>query len=432
MTYERERSDGAHEPLSCTLDFVGYDGSESSYTSSTKSLEGETRWMKDYVSSNYLERSGRGEIVNNGMHSSKELRTASATTLITSEFLGGSNYNSYTFKNGWYLLRRNPITHEAINIDIDQLKTLAGTSAHASISAPEFQGLVFLAELRETLRFIRSPLASITNTVKRAKRNARRQKKAFSKLSKAKRQRIARSGRYSDTYQNKLVNGELALTDFMSANWLTYRYGIVPMQHDVLDFASAITLKAAPVDRKTARGYAYNSDTSTNDLYSTPSHLLVHKQVKTHRLVEVRAGVLYSWTHTDTFGMNLRELPGALWEAVPFSFMADWAINLADWVRAVTPKIGVVRHADWTSVKDVTYTESVGQVTGTDTPGQILSWDVTTPSSSFETLRSEEKVREPGTNIGFATYPIPFDGDLGTKRLIDTASILHQLLLSKI
>jgi len=430
--YRRVREQGEFTPITRTIDFVGYDGSTSSSSYDTKALEGETKYMVDYVTSNYAARSGKGDVIMSPMSSTVEQRTIYSSNLSVKEYLGGSNYNTYNMTNGYYMLSRALAYHMDIPIDINQLETLAGTAAAADISAPDFQGTVFLAELRETLRFLRAPLSTITNTVKRAKRQARKQKKEFSKLSLAKRRRIAQQGRYSTTYQGKLINGELALADFVSANWLQYRYGIVPLQHDIVDFMSALTLKAAPVNRKTARGYAFNTGSDSTVLTSSTGHVDITKNLQTTRRVEVRAGILYSWTHTDTFGMNLRELPIGLWEAIPGSFLFDWFSNAADVFRAITPKQGVTRHADWTTRVDVTESLSNGTMSSNDTPGEILSWDLITTPTSKESILTTKKKRDAGNKVGFATFPIPFEGELGTKRIIDSLSLLTQLLLSKI
>jgi hypothetical protein len=130
----------------------------------------------------------------------------------------------------------------------------------------------------------------------------------------------------------------------------------------------------------------------------------------------------------DTFGVHLNKLPAALWEAVPGSFIADWVVNIGSFLEAITPKAGTKVLGSCTVVKDTHNTSSTAEVTGHTTSG----YTVVTPARSSADLQKVSKNRYLDHRVGLASRPIPFSGSLGTKRVLDSISIITQLLGSKV
>jgi hypothetical protein len=61
------------------------------------------------------------------------------------------------------------------------------------------------------------------------------------------------------------------------------------------------------------------------------------------------AAVLASW------GLSPTQVASIIYEATPFSFMLDWAVNLGTWIRAVEPKphvevVDIIRTDKWSDI----------------------------------------------------------------------------------
>jgi len=432
--YVRFRERGGYTALPTTYLALNWDGTSVESVSERPDINGTYENMTDYVSSNFVKRSKAGEIFNKPMVSNKYIKNVEATTTILEKDVGGGNKNVYTYTGGQYLLggpswALGRATHLATDhlMDMDRLLTLAGTAAEANIESPEFYSLTFIAELRETMRFMRNPLRSIANTVQRAQRNAKKQRKNALKLRKKQLALPPKLRGHDPQYIEKFMDGALTTADFISANWLSYRYGIVPMQMDVADAVKAIQSLALQVDRKTARGFHEESH-EVSTTWNSTNLMDLEKDITTIRTQQVRAGVLYSADCRDTFGVELKQLPLALWEAIPLSFLTDWAHNLTDYYQAIVPKTGVKVYARWSTTKDIAKTTADGSMSSID--GSI--WSLATPGTSTEELETVLKSRIVRTQIGLSSKPTIFDGDLGLKRLIDVASLITQVLSSKI
>jgi hypothetical protein len=142
--------------------------------------------------------------------------------------------------------------------------------------------------------------------------------------------------------------------------------------------------------------------------------------------VNVRCGILYELDlDRSTFGFSLDEIPNAGWELLPFSFVADWFLNLGSWVSAVSPKIGVRKLGEWTVVRKNSFTHTQSYFTSAGA-GRIL----TGSGECNEFLNTRTTTRTPviETGIRFQTNPYPISGTtLGLKRLADSLTLLYQL-----
>jgi len=421
MRKSRERSRG--EIISQTSVTTSlYDNNGTQYFTKSKisgnQVTGQYEYMSDVVGSKFKTKSSRGGIVNNGMHQFKETREATATQLVLREDVALPMEHRYVYDGGHFLLQPSSgigfgqVVHPPNDIDFNQLIKLAGTSAQAGIQNPVFQGTVFLAELRETMKFLRNPLDSIGKLLRRADKRSKR-------LMRADRRRLSHFDR---TLRGKIESSRAYnLGNFVADTHLAYRYGFTPLAHDVNNIISAITNYNVPVDRKTSRGYAENASFYNETLEDDSTHGLFRKDVTSVHTVQVRAGILYRFSFSDTFGVRMEQIPSAAWEAVPFSFVGDWLFNLNDWIAAVTPKAGTDILSSWTTVTDTNTTEGFGSVSQ---PTSSSTRSVEIPSTSDELYVTVNKTRTPGHKIGIALHPLPFKGDLGIKRVADSIALL--------
>ena len=282
-------------------------------------------------------------------------------------------------------------------INGSDLRLQAMTTAVAGISAPEVQGLVSLAELRETISFLRRPAKAWTDFAKRAKRHKNR----GTRKDKAK-----------------------SVAQFLSDNWLSYRYGVRPIVMDVQNGMKALKYyNDKQPKRFTARGSASDSDTRTSN-YGLGVYSCEHQ---TKFEMNVRAGVLYELEEGyDVFGVNYSQIPVAAWEVIPFSFVADWFVNIGSYVEAITPKSGARELARWTTTKEVKTSDFSCIRTSVASPRELFG-----QAPGLEYLQTTSVTRVPSGTIGLVRNRLPFTGDIGTKRIVDAFALANNILLSK-
>lgn len=251
------------------------------------------------------------------------------------------------------------------------LATLAGTQAKASVMEPDVFALVELAEAKETFKLLAKPLDDTYEFIRKVQRS-----RGFR--------------RYAGSLGSYIAN-----------NWLKYRYGLTPLALSMQDVWSLVTADRSG-RRRTARGYASATATDSNSFVGTQyaAYGLSHSQTASLKR-SVRAGVLYEWNFDWVVqgGLSLSEIPSALYELVPYSFVEGWFGNLGDVIRAVTPRGGVKPLASWTTTRDeyhathdVTFQwKSPTGYTETQHPTFAQTREVKTTS------------RHPGLSVGYAS-----------------------------
>lgn len=350
--------------------------------------------MTDYVTPSYAAKSAQGRIINSPM------------TSVKSEYALDS-IQGWMFRNNsnctrseaptcprWLLAGQlSPVSHLPMtSVDLDTLKTLSGTEAAAGVTQPEFETQVFAAELRETLRFLRNPLATL--------------------------------GRAANNFaRGRRVNPATTSAEA----YLSYRYGLRPLMADARAVVSAVQSlgSARLATRRTSRGYreivriATSTDSFNEDYRYT-------RAVTTTTKVGVRAGILYDYTGTDAFnqlmGLRMSDILPAVYEGATLSFVLDWFVNLGDLIRAIQPHLGVRILSSWTSVKTVQ--ETVGNVTSVHLQPGFTS---TLNPSGTERLTTTTVDRSVGHSVGLAVEPTPFTRglDLNLGRVFDALALIH-------
>lgn len=409
-SYSRFRNSGGFDPLTYDMEQVDCQGALTVASGTLlEHANGTYRSMQDVVIPDFKKRVARGEVIVNPMDQVSITRMTVGTT---AKYASPCDPVDQTLAhtNGYRILHHNylgQLYHAPASTDVGSLKILAGTQALAGIASPEFEGMVFLAELRETMRMLRHPVAGYVAFLEKIKKIAR-----------------GTRGIGSDGRAYKI------LKDFIAGQWLHYRYGIMPLVHDAEALVKAIEALGHEEKRKTSRGFATDVDERNLMLSGTAGHWDVTKKVNTNQQTAVRAGILYSVDKSASFGMRLQDVPAAAWEAIPFSFVSDWFLNLGDWVRAITPKAGVKVLGSWTTVE----TETISSGTGSsefNPPQGSQSYSIEDPTS-YEVLVTTRKIRTPGVELGVAFEPLPFAGDFGAKRILDLSALARQLLKSKL
>jgi hypothetical protein len=133
-----------------------------------------------------------------------------------------------------------------------------------------------------------------------------------------------------------------ALAMGSAAAWLTYRYGLKPLLNDIESVLKGLK-KPVGKQRKTTRASLSQERT---DVQVKPSlDWGGHKsniQLVTLDQVKLRAMSLdeYVADLASNIGFTGKGLLGLPWELIPFSFVADWFINVGDFLYAYLPAFG--------------------------------------------------------------------------------------------
>lgn len=191
--------------------------------------------------------------------------------------------------------------------EIDRITQLAATKARNEVLNGEAELLVFLAELHKTFRLLLNPTRELASLFQKIRQHW-----------------LADKG-----------SNALSLVEYISKEWLKYRYGIMPLMYDIQGIIKALS-KDKKGDFHTARG----SETLeyVEDLPLVHMHGDVdtsYNWVTTDKVV-VKCGLIYSakMLTSDYLGFNLRSFPSAVWELIPFSFVIDWFVNVQAFVGA--------------------------------------------------------------------------------------------------
>lgn len=358
---------------------------------------GDYKLTTDVVTPRFHQRIKSGEIINNPFHSWKEKRTESFSNSHVRNNTGPSNaVRDQVVSPGYVFPSTDPTDPTANKIDIGRLQALAGTAAAARVLQPELQGLVDIAEFHKTMELFRVRTGYLNRHLDSLYRFA------------------AKKG--------KLRKG----VNFLSSNWLKYRYGIMPLVYS----AESVLLDMGKVRSKrvTARAEEEMTLEGASSQTATGTYWNCQFNHTFKRTVSVRAGLLYEYTGSyNELGLRATDVPAAAWELIPFSFVADWAVNMGDYIQAITPKVTARTLASWTTIHNewsrdtelVATWNSVSGVTEIARPGG---------SSHHETL---SKIRSPGLSVKPVFRVNAFQKASAPKRVIDAIALTVQLLQGK-
>lgn len=347
--------------------------------------------MQDIVTTKFRTRSKDGGIVNNPMYreTTSYTNAMSGTTFKPSS----TSKDVYTQDRGWgntlcgdlspAAATSRFVSGQPLYINTDGLISLAETKALANVSAPDVESLVELAEFKETLATLRNPLKGLDEYLRRKwRQKVKREERRVRYLVAKSRNRRSRFGREIPKPQLPKAGKEYTeLGQMLAGEWLKLRYGILPFIRSASAIVEALQkpYSARKTARATEKAVANHQEILT---YTVGAHVM-KLQVTYTREVEVRAGLLYDnvLTFNSQWGLNLHDIPSAIYEVVPFSFVVDWLLNLGDYIRALTPKVGVTTLASWVVVKDTTtITRQVISHTMT------LPWIATAPAGGVDTM----------------------------------------------
>lgn len=174
--------------------------------------------------------------------------------------------------------------------------------------------------------------------------------------------------------------------------YLAYRYGLKPIMKDVESVVKGMS-KAVGRVRQTSRGSSSYSDVKTTSGSWSGTPCVVTHNTKVTEVLTVRAMSLdeYTATFQSNIGFTDKGLITLPWELLPYSFVADWFLNIGDVVGAMVPVLGATQLGScYVAERSVT---SELTITGT-TPNS--GWSVTQSASGSDFCSSLHRFRVPG------------------------------------
>lgn len=316
---------------------------------------------------------------------------------------------------------------------IEKASAGAITSAYANVGSPDVALLTELAELKETIAFLYSPVKGMVNLTQRFRRHLKRveriNERAANKLAK-----WEKLPSHIKKKREKPVKPELPVfrvgrfqgTD-ISSSWLAYRYGLMPLIYTFQDVEALLKKRIeGPQPRATARGKeSFEKDVQLSSSFIHPegdSNFSVGNTTTGKAKVTCRAGVLYTpdFSLQAQLGLQWNRVPMALYEAIPLSFVTDWFHNGANAYDALTAEFRALEILGAWVVTTVDYECEFAQTMVPITLGASVS-----NGSTSGTTRGQWKIRKLAS---LSDVRVQTRVNLNSKRVADGLALIHSFL----
>lgn len=312
------------------------DGSSAGSTTynSASGAAGTYRSITDVVTKGYKKLSAQGHIMMNPLSLTYDTRSTSFDTLsFGPHSLWGTRKVEGTLACQWSIPPTRP-SWFATRIADAKSRTLL--RAHSKVAQEDFQGLVTVAEASKTASMIARPFGSALALLERiAARRAR------------------------------LVQRGATLAVASASAWLEYRLGWRPLLFDIEGIWTAYHKNTLYYDkpvRLVARAGDHDIKWFSPPVVTQsvqPGLTSVTMASEYDHQAKVTSGVLYELfdgtleaATARRMGMRLSDVPAAVWEIVPLSFVVDRFVDIGTWLQAITPKPGVRILGSWSTTID--------------------------------------------------------------------------------
>jgi len=300
----RKRSIGPHYEDRITRNHKGVIVHSSNWT-----IHLEHEEISDVVTDNYHKRIAEGEIINNPcVYGKKGVRRETYPTVGLTNLQSG---NKYTINGGSNTLRllevSRLISETKTKRELKVLETVEKEAKLRALSNIDRTPYAFgedVGEIRETLKFISRPLASLSDL-----------SKSFQK----------------DVKKSRIRDKTKAQADV----WNTYRFAASPLVRSIYSaYEAATTDEDTLPERLTARGFSKNFDVvswNSERANAASTYRFVHNDSAD---IDGHASILYEITNPMRFlkfklGLRTKDLPLTAWQLVPLSFMIDRMVDLS-------------------------------------------------------------------------------------------------------
>lgn len=187
-----------------------------------------------------------------------------------------------------------------------------------------FRGSNFAVELRQTLGMLRRPAQAL-----------RRGIDAWSSTA----SRVARRAAGTRSLDNLSSRQRRNVARALSGSWLETSFGWLPLASDISDANKALRGFA---DRESQSRVSATSTSEgipsiaiagegwRNVEIRTEVHTKTELSVRYYGAVKVRAEGPFMGAVAENFGFRIRDFVPALWEAIPYSFLVDYFVNIGE------------------------------------------------------------------------------------------------------
>jgi hypothetical protein len=328
---------------------------------------------------------------------------------------------TYCFEIGGDVIISNNVTSwlpRDPQVDMTKCINLARGKFYKAVGATrtQMQGLIFLGELRETLRMLRRPAAGLQDAMQNY----------------LNRMKDAKKGRPNSWMQN------------ISNLWLEHSFGWMPLINDIKAAGNAwnhLINSRRNGMRQISASSALNYDlTGTLSGFQRPGAVYQYvggPYLRTTRGIfreqhKVRyKGAIYTQVEApmwedgmNSFGLTLGQFVPAAWELLPWSFLADYFTNIGDILDA---SVVDMSNLAWVNVSTIRKTSLHGtlEVDAEATGKGHLPWTVCTQSSSSQsTCEVKRKLVSRWKDSGMSLPNFQFEFSLSDGQLGNIAGLL--------
>lgn len=287
------------------------------------------------------------------------------------------------------------------NCNVNQMIDLAVTDAHARVDTSDAAALVTAGELNETIEFIYDTSKRLLKIYK-----------AIRKLD-------------VSAMRKQISGSELA------KRYLEYRYAIRPLVSEIDTYVKALT-STSKSTRQTYRSFVPFSKTTYGSeylAYTDGTFGKVYAREKVSRTVMVRAGVLCAVDKSKLDRWGFSKPIDALWDLIPFSFIADWFFNIGSTIASFTPELGLEQLTSWYTTTDtVSQVKEITRVSLNPNPhvnriGYCWNFDISNGYIKRET-KTYQRVINPKLSI-LPTFRLRLDN----LKVLDIALIIRSMCI---
>ena len=289
----------------------------------------------------------------------------------------------------------------------------------------DFNGFVFLGELRSTLEFLRSPYKKLRTTLVNFQKDSRKSIELYRRLQylRAKR-RITEFNLAQEKSDARVVR---SLKRDLNNSFLETMYGLRPVMSDVQNIARV----AADLNNVDDIVRQFSQEKTLGSRLYVPAQVPLEAAWfrPTYLLSIVRkskwtVGVFREGANEDLLGrlhqasqFGVSEIPSAIWELIPWSWAVDSVLNIGSLLRLWTTDTRGVRYSAHTTVIEkrislvsYSFSSSKGDFKVLEPPSysgyqQKVTRRSELPNIAFEDLVQHAKVQIPPilNSLGFGS-----------------------------
>jgi hypothetical protein len=310
---------------------------------------GSFKSITDTVTPNFRERVKNGEVILNNVTLVRDTRACTE-----SSWRAGNHptWGTRTFEGSIACEHHVTLaTPSGYATDVTNASANVLIEAYAKMNAVDVQSLVSVAELGKTLEMLHHPLAKANDLVN---------KMIILKKAKFENPRYNLLKAYLKRYPTRTAK---EVGDAITSAYLEYRYGLKPLMYDVAGIVKNVTTaRPSPKTLYVARAGLSLSKrvTAPNTYLGIPGTTDSRGDCEKFLTNRISAGVFYNVADKSaadyqkrSLGFDLRSVPIAAYELLPYSFVLDWFLQLGPWLQAVLPNPALVVRGNWVTNHEI-------------------------------------------------------------------------------